>query len=170
MGVSVAIGLGSNRGGRRNNLSVGIRGLRCVVDRMEMSPVYETEPAYFADQPRFLNAACIAETQLEPSQLLAALQAIERAAGRSRTVPRFGPRVLDLDLLLYGDEVIDLPDLVVPHPRLHERNFVLIPLRDIAPDRRVPPSHGRGETTIRELAEAVSPEGVEATNLRLEDV
>ena len=92
----------------------------------------------YLDQPRFLNAAAAIETELPPGELLDRLLGIERRLGRTREGPRFGPRTIDLDLLLYGDEEVDEPDLEVPHPRLHERRFVLEPLFELAPGLVVP--------------------------------
>ena len=102
----------------------------------------ETEPVGYTDQPRFLNAAALVETELSPGELLDRLLAIERELGRVRGEgPRFGPRTIDLDLLLYDDEIIAKPRLSVPHPRLHERRFVLEPLHELEPGLVVP---GRG--------------------------
>ncbi len=98
----------------------------------------ETDPVGYLDQPRFLNAAAALETGLEPRALLDRLLEVERELGRTRDGPRFGPRTIDLDLLLYGDRVIDEPGLVVPHPRLAERRFVLEPLAELDPDLVVP--------------------------------
>ena len=101
----------------------------------------ETEPWGYAEQPRFVNAVAELETDEQPRALLERLLAIERELGRTREGPRYGPRTIDLDLLLYGDEQLDEPGLVVPHPQLHERAFVLEPLAELAPDLVVP---GRG--------------------------
>ena len=98
----------------------------------------------YLDQPRFLNAAAELETTLSPRELLDRMLAVELALGRERTGPRFGPRTVDLDLLLYGDETIDTPGLRVPHPRLHERRFALEPLAELDPDLVVP---GRGRVS-----------------------
>ena len=106
-----------------------------------VSTFRETEPVGYLDQPRFLNAAAELETTLSPRELLDRMLAVERALGRERTGPRFGPRTIDLDLLLYGDATLDEPDLQVPHPRLHERRFALEPLAELDPDLELP---GRG--------------------------
>jgi 2-amino-4-hydroxy-6-hydroxymethyldihydropteridine diphosphokinase len=98
----------------------------------------ETDPVGYADQPRFLNAACLVETDLSARELLERLLAVERSLGRERAGPRFGPRTIDLDLLLYGDETIDEPGLTVPHPRLAERRFVLEPLAELDHDLTLP--------------------------------
>lgn len=132
MATSVAIGLGSNLGGRLIHLVTAVRGLRPLIDLRRGSAVYESPPMYLEDQPLFLNACCVGETELTARSLLDSLQALERAAGRSGAGPRFGPRELDLDILLYGDMVIEETDLRVPHPRMAERPFVLWPLAEIA--------------------------------------
>ncbi len=106
-----------------------------------LSPVYQTRPWGLADQPDFLNAVVEVATGLPPRELFAALQLIETQLGRVRDGERWGPRTIDLDLLVYADQVIDQPDLVVPHPHLHERAFVLVPLHDLSPSLVVP---GRG--------------------------
>ncbi len=98
----------------------------------------ETDPVGYADQPRFLNAACLIETDVSARELLERLLAVERSLGRERAGPRFGPRTIDLDLLLYGDETIDEPGLTVPHPRLAERRFVLEPLAELDHDLTLP--------------------------------
>ena len=103
-----------------------------------MSTLRDTEPVGYTDQPRFLNGAAAVETELEPRELLDRLLAVERALGRDRTGPRFGPRTVDLDLLVYGDRVVDEPGLTVPHPRLAERRFALEPLAELEPDLALP--------------------------------
>src|SRR5207302_3829580 len=118
-----------------------IRRAAELLGARRVSTVRETEPWGYADQPRFLNAVAELETDEEPRALLDRLLEVERALGRTREGPRYGPRTIDLDLLLYGDEQLDEPGLVVPHPRLHERAFVLEPLAELAPDLVVP---GRG--------------------------
>jgi 2-amino-4-hydroxy-6-hydroxymethyldihydropteridine diphosphokinase len=117
------------------------------------SRLYRTPPWGILEQPDFVNAAARLETALAPRQLLDALLAIEAAAGRVRGVTN-GPRTLDLDLLLYGDQVIAVPGLVVPHPRLHQRAFVLLPLADVAPELEVP-----GQGRVAELLERVDTAG-----------
>ena len=104
-----------------------------------VSTLRETEPWGFVDQPSFLNGACEVETILDPEALLERLHALERSLGRSRaSVPHWGPRTIDLDLLLFGDVVIDTPELVVPHPRLAERRFALDPLVELDPELTLP--------------------------------
>jgi 2-amino-4-hydroxy-6-hydroxymethyldihydropteridine diphosphokinase len=137
------IGLGANIGERRHALEQALAALAAEpgVDVVAVSSVRETDPVGVVDQPRFLNAAAALETELAPRELLERLLAIERRLGRTRTGPRFGPRTIDLDLLVYGGERIDEPGLEVPHPRLHERRFVLEPLLELDPGLVVP---GRG--------------------------
>jgi 2-amino-4-hydroxy-6-hydroxymethyldihydropteridine diphosphokinase len=137
------IGLGSNRGDREGFLRRAVELLRAEpeVEVVAVSSVRETDPVDFVDQPRFLNAAVEVETSLAARALLERLLAVEQALGRRRDGPRFGPRTIDLDLLLYGDEVVDEAGLTVPHPRLAERRFALEPLHELNPHLVVP---GRG--------------------------
>jgi 2-amino-4-hydroxy-6-hydroxymethyldihydropteridine diphosphokinase len=135
------VGLGSNLGDREAMLLRAAEAIEAV----RLSPVIETEPWGYADQPRFLNAVAELETELSPRELLELLLDVERRLGRTREGPRFGPRTIDLDLLLYGDEMIDEPGLQVPHPRLEERRFVLEPLAALVPERKIP-----GNGTIQE--------------------
>lgn len=161
--------MGSNIGEREANLRVGLRALRGLLDDVRVSSVYETRPVHLADQPSFLNACCVGRTRLTPRQTLAELKHVEKLAGRTRGGLRYGPRVLDLDLLLYDERYLREPDLVVPHPRLRERAFVLIPLREIAADWRVPGDERDPAPSVRELAAAVDPDGVTRTALQLGD-
>ena len=116
-----------------------------------MSDLRETAPVGYREQPDFLNGVAALATTLAPRELLDVLLAVERSLGRTREGgPRFGPRTIDLDLLLYGDEVIDEPGLTVPHPRLHERLFVLEPLHELDPTLRIP-GIGALETALRKL-------------------
>jgi 2-amino-4-hydroxy-6-hydroxymethyldihydropteridine diphosphokinase len=137
------VGLGSNLGDRESYLRRALELLRAEpgIDVVAVSSVRETEPVDYLDQPRFLNAAALVETDLAPRALLGRLLAVELALGRRREGVRFGPRTIDLDLLLYGDESVEESGLVVPHPRLTERRFVLEPLYELDPDLVVP---GRG--------------------------
>ena len=141
------IGLGGNLGDRRSYLDRAIRLLEREpgIELVARSRVRETEPVGYTDQPPFLNAAVAVETELGPRELLDRLLAVERELGRDRTGPRFGPRTIDLDLLLYGDETVVEPGLVVPHPRLAERRFVLEPLADLDPDLVLPDGRALGE-------------------------
>ena len=132
------VGLGSNIGRRASNLARARRllegkGLRIL----RASSVYETEPVDYADQPWFLNQVLEVRSEIDPAGLLALVKSVEAGMKRAPTVPK-GPRVIDIDILLAGDLVIETPDLVIPHPRLHMRNFVLAPLREIAPRLRHP--------------------------------
>jgi 2-amino-4-hydroxy-6-hydroxymethyldihydropteridine diphosphokinase len=137
------IGLGTNLGDRAAMLRAAVEQLAAEpgIEVVSVSPVHETEPVGITDQPRFLNAAAAVETELPPRDVLDRLLGIERRLGRTRDGPRFGPRTIDLDLLLYGDERIDEPGLEVPHPRLHERLFALEPLLELDPQLELP---GRG--------------------------
>ena len=137
------IGLGANLGDREAALQRALELLRAHerVELLAVSRVRETDPVGLLDQPRFLNAACSVDTTLSPRGLLDLLLGIERLLGRRCGAERYGPRTIDLDLLLYGTEVVDEPGLRVPHPRLHERRFALEPLLDLDPDLTVP---GRG--------------------------
>jgi 2-amino-4-hydroxy-6-hydroxymethyldihydropteridine diphosphokinase len=128
------VGLGSNLGDREQS----IRAAAEQIGALRLSPIVETEPWGYEDQPRFLNAVAEVETDLAPRALLDRLLDVERRLGRVRTGPRYGPRTIDLDLLLYGDERLDEGGLTVPHPRLHERLFVLEPLAALVPERRIP--------------------------------
>lgn len=134
------VGLGSNLGDREAMLRAALGQLAREpgIELVTTSGVRETEPVGFLDQPPFLNAAAAVETELPPRELLERLLGIERRLGRTRSGPRFGPRTIDLDLLLYGDEVIEEPGLQVPHPRLAERAFALEPLAELDPELVVP--------------------------------
>ncbi|MBV8552481.1 MAG: 2-amino-4-hydroxy-6-hydroxymethyldihydropteridine diphosphokinase [Acidobacteriaceae bacterium] len=136
----VFLALGSNLGNREQNLENAISALeREHVRVVKRSSVYETEPQDVADQPWFLNMVAECETRCFPLQLLAVLLRIERDLGRIRSnAKRRGPRVIDLDIVLYGNVVMDTPQLTVPHPRLTERRFVLEPLLEIEPDLKHP--------------------------------
>ena len=131
--ADVYIGLGANVGDPAGNLRGAISLLRHTIDVDVVSSLYRTEPVGIRDQPFFLNAVLKGRTQLEPSDLVALFETIEKEMGRQRDVP-MGPRPLDLDLLLYDDRVIEEPGLTVPHARMAERRFVLAPLAEIAPD------------------------------------
>lgn len=137
------VGLGGNlpspAGSPEATLAAAVRWLGAIGRVTARSRLYSTEPVGFADQPRFVNAVVALETALAPRQLLDALLEIEREFGRDRSAGiANGPRTLDLDLLLYGNEVVHDPGLEIPHPRLAERAFVLIPLNEIAPEARDP--------------------------------
>lgn len=166
--IQAAIGMGSNLGDRAATLRFALKGLRRLLDDPRPSAIYETVPRHLSEQPRFLNACCTGRTHLAPRQLLAELQHLEALAGRRAGGPRYGPRPLDLDLLLYGGAVIEEPDLTVPHPRMRERGFVLVPLAELIPDSTVPASGGSAVERVGQLAARVDATGVERTNLEWE--
>ena len=133
MDHTVYIALGTNLGDRLANLRAALRSLPTVVIVIEESPVYETPPWGYEDQPDFLNMVIKAETGLDPEPLLKYLKQLEVQLGREQNF-RWGPRLIDLDILFYDDLVLKTPPLVIPHQRLHERAFVLVPLADVAAD------------------------------------
>jgi len=130
---TVYIALGTNLGERLDNLRAAIQSMPPEVNILAESHIYETPPWGYEDQPAFLNMVVIAETNLEPEPLLKYLKQLEVELGRESNF-RWGPRLIDLDILFYDDLVIDTPPLVTPHPRLHERAFVLVPLMDVSPN------------------------------------
>lgn len=156
--VRAYVGLGSNLDQPDAQLRAALSAL-AEIPRTRVcraSRLYRTPPWGRLDQPEFVNAVAELETTLTPMELLHALQTIERGAGRER-IERWGPRVLDLDLLLHGDAQIDVPGLHLPHPHLHERAFVLLPLAELAPDGIVP-----GQGRVADLLTAVDCRGIEA--------
>jgi 2-amino-4-hydroxy-6-hydroxymethyldihydropteridine diphosphokinase len=146
------VGLGANLGDREGALRAALTALGATagVQVVAVSSFRETDPVGYVDQPRFLNGAAAVDTTLGPRELLNALLAVERSLGRTRAGPRFGPRTIDLDLLLYGDRSVDEPGLSVPHRRLHERAFALEPLAELDPGLVVP-GHGPLKTLLRNL-------------------
>src|SRR5689334_8064880 len=130
---TIYLGLGSNQGDRRGNLAAALQHLREVINIQAISSVYETEPIGYLDQPRFLNMVCSGKTWLPAEELLTYVKAIEVTLGRQPTF-RNGPRAIDIDILLYDDIQLEQENLVIPHPRMTERAFVLVPLAEIAPD------------------------------------
>jgi 2-amino-4-hydroxy-6-hydroxymethyldihydropteridine diphosphokinase len=145
---TIYLSLGSNVGDREQMLQSALDRLRSPdLTIKRISPVYETEPVDFPEQRLFLNLVAEAETDLFPIMLLSRVQKIELQLGRKRTGPPKGPRTIDIDILLYGGFKVHSARLEIPHPRMHERRFVLAPLADLAPDLR----HPELRTTIREL-------------------
>ncbi|MBI2884804.1 MAG: 2-amino-4-hydroxy-6-hydroxymethyldihydropteridine diphosphokinase [Candidatus Omnitrophica bacterium] len=138
--AQVFLGVGSNEGDRAAQISLAAQRLSRIPGTrlIQMAPLYETQPVGGPPQPDYLNTVIEAETSLEPGALLAALRALERELGRVPSSVRWGPRPIDLDILLYDDLVMSTPALTIPHPRLHERRFVLEPLAQLAPDVRHP--------------------------------
>lgn len=152
--VRIAIALGSNLGDRRGHLAWAVQHLAPWLADLRQSSVIETDPVDVpAPQPPYLNAVVTGLTDLEPDEVLGRLLALERARGRRRIVPR-GPRLLDLDLIFYGDRVLERGDLIVPHPRFRVRRFVLEPLAELAPDWRDPVTG----TSVAELLAALDRE------------
>jgi 2-amino-4-hydroxy-6-hydroxymethyldihydropteridine diphosphokinase len=148
------VGLGSNLGDRSATLARALEllGERQGIDIVVASSFRETDPVGYVDQPRFLNAAVAIETSLSPEALLAALLDVERELGRTRQGPRYGPRTVDLDLLLMEGITVDEPGLTVPHPRLHERVFALAPLAELDPSLVVP-----GHGSVSQLLDGLEP-------------
>jgi len=163
MGIIAYIGLGTNLGDRLGNIQEALRKLDDlpIIQSVRVSSVYEAAPVGVTDQPFFLNLVVAARTSLAPQALLDALLHIENQMGRVRT-ERWGPRVIDMDLLLYGGEQVALPGLTVPHPRLRERAFVLIPLAEIAPELTLP---GDGKK-VADIAEVFSEDFSREGNIR----
>ena len=131
--MKAVIALGSNIGDTKANLDLALKLLREATDVKQVSSYYSTKPVGYTDQPDFLNAVCIIETELPAMALLAMLQGIEKVMGRERKI-KWGPRTIDLDIIQYGDLISKAEELTLPHPRAHERKFVLEPWHEIEPD------------------------------------
>ncbi|MGB8582380.1 MAG: 2-amino-4-hydroxy-6-hydroxymethyldihydropteridine diphosphokinase [Candidatus Sulfotelmatobacter sp.] len=150
MATLAYLSLGSNLGNREAYLQEATRRLTAVGRVTTVSSFYETEPVEVTEQPWFLNCAVALETALRPQELMTAILGIEKAMGRQR-VQKKGPRVIDIDILLFGSEILDSAEVTIPHPAMHERRFVLEPLAEIAPEVRHPVLN----KTIRELRDAL---------------
>ncbi len=161
--IAAYVGIGANLGDRAANVAEALRelGAQPTIEVVRVSSLYETSPVGRTDQPDFLNAVAAVRTMLAPNDFLRALLDTENKMGRVRNL-RWGPRVIDLDLLLYGDMQGDTPGLTIPHPRLRERAFVLVPLAEIAPNLRLP---GDGQS-VSDLAEAIQKRAGSEGNIR----
>jgi GTP cyclohydrolase-4 len=151
----VYLGLGSNLGDRQNNIIQALQQLKSQVSVEKASSFYETEPVGYLDQPLFINAVCLVSTDLTPQELFSFVKRIERRMGRQQAF-RNAPRPIDIDILFYDDLVLESPELTIPHPSLHQRAFVLVPLAEIAPTL----VHPVLKSTVAELLEKVDPRGV----------
>jgi 2-amino-4-hydroxy-6-hydroxymethyldihydropteridine diphosphokinase len=151
----VYLSLGSNLGERENNLRTAIKALSKEITLGSVSSLYETDPVGVLDQPYFLNLAVSGETSRPAEELLAAVKRIEDQAGRVPSF-RWGPRVVDIDILLYDELTLETPELVIPHPEMNHRAFVLVPLAEIAP--AIKPTGFR--QTVRELRDELGDKGV----------
>jgi len=153
---TVYIALGSNLENRESNLRIAVESLYPEVVPVSCSPVYQTPPWGFVDQPAFLNQVIWAKTDLKPDELLGFLKQLEKEIGRKLSFP-YGPRLIDLDILFYDDLIFNSPELVIPHPQMPERAFVLVPLSDIAPDYL----HPVLLVSVNDLVSGVNVEGIE---------
>lgn len=164
---TVYLGLGSNLGEREGNLRQALRAMAAFVRLQAVSRVYQSAPWGYTTQPAFLNAAARVSTALSALDLLQHLKGLEEKLGRQPSF-RYGPRLIDLDILFYDALVLETPGLTIPHPRLHERAFVLIPLADLAPEL----VHPRLGVSVQQLLQELAPAeaaGVQATDVCLEE-
>jgi 2-amino-4-hydroxy-6-hydroxymethyldihydropteridine diphosphokinase len=152
---TVYLALGSNLGGRLANLKQAIDSLPPQMEVRAKSSVYETPPWGYEDQPKFLNQVVKAKTYLDPEPLLKHLKRLEVALGRQASFPN-GPRLIDMDILFYDDLILNTSSLVIPHPRLQERGFVLLPLMELSPDL----IHPLSKKSVREMAAASDVGGI----------
>ncbi len=155
MSHRVFLGIGSNLGKRRENLQKAVSALRKNLHIDRISKIYETQPWGFTDQPAFLNQVLSAETEMEPLELLAEVKEIEKGIGRTLTF-RYGPRVIDIDILFYDDLILDEENLSIPHPMIAERAFVLVPLDEIAPQW----VHPVLQQTVHDLVQHIDQQGI----------
>ncbi|HDL89655.1 MAG TPA: 2-amino-4-hydroxy-6-hydroxymethyldihydropteridine diphosphokinase [Thermodesulforhabdus norvegica] len=153
---NVFLSIGSNLGNALRNCESAVQRIADVehFEVVEVSPWYRTEPVGFKKQPWFVNGVIWGVTNLEPVKLLEAIQAVENSMGRERTI-KWGPRTIDIDILFYGNKRVNMENLVIPHPELHKRRFVLVPLCDLAP-HWIHPEFG---VSVKELLAGVSPDG-----------
>jgi len=151
-GESVYLSLGSNLGRRERNLSAAVKALVRILSEIRCSSIYETRPMYVAEQPKFLNMVVAGICVLQPRELLRRILAIELQMGRDRDkyTPK-GPRIIDIDILLFGRRIVKQEELSIPHPRLKERQFVLIPLLELEPNLRDPESERPLAESLRSL-------------------
>ena len=152
---TIFLALGSNLGDRQANLQAAIQALPPAIQVLRLSSIYETKPWGYQEQPDFLNQVLQGETQLAPVELMRALKELEQLLGRQATF-HYGPRLIDLDILFYDDLILAEAGLIIPHPRLAERAFVLVPLAELAPDK----IHPALKQTISHLLAGVDTQGV----------
>jgi len=153
--IDIGLGLGSNIGDKVANIEAAVAMLRARgnVEILRVSSIYKTAPWGYLEQDSFANACALARTRLKPEELLAEVKAVEAEMGREKTV-RWGPRLIDVDILFYGDLPLNVPDLILPHKELFNRAFVLVPLAEIAPDLRL------GGRSVKEAAQELKDQTI----------